>query len=63
MSAAVILAAGAGTRFRLGDHDALPGSKLLATLAGRLERHVVAFAQSMSDEPLPIERRIRPVWN
>jgi 5-methylthioadenosine/S-adenosylhomocysteine deaminase len=32
-------------------------------LAGQLERHVVAFAQSMSDEPLGIERRIRPVWN
>jgi cytosine/adenosine deaminase-related metal-dependent hydrolase len=29
-------------------------------LAGQLEPHVVAFAQSMSDEPLPIERRIRP---
>jgi 5-methylthioadenosine/S-adenosylhomocysteine deaminase len=29
-------------------------------LAGRLEPHVVAFAQSISDEPLAIERRIRP---
>jgi 5-methylthioadenosine/S-adenosylhomocysteine deaminase len=28
-------------------------------LAGRLEPHVAAFAQSMSDEPLAIERRIR----
>lgn len=28
------------------------------SLAGRLEPHVVAFAQSMSREPLPIERRI-----
>jgi cytosine/adenosine deaminase-related metal-dependent hydrolase len=29
-------------------------------LAGRLEPHVVAFAQSMSHQPLSIERRIRP---
>jgi 5-methylthioadenosine/S-adenosylhomocysteine deaminase len=29
-------------------------------LAGRLEPHVVAFAQSMSDAPLAIERHIRP---
>jgi 5-methylthioadenosine/S-adenosylhomocysteine deaminase len=29
-------------------------------LAGRLEPHVVAFAQSMSREPLSIERRIQP---
>jgi cytosine/adenosine deaminase-related metal-dependent hydrolase len=29
-------------------------------LASRLEPHVVAFAQSMSQEPLSIERRIRP---
>jgi 5-methylthioadenosine/S-adenosylhomocysteine deaminase len=29
-------------------------------LAGRLEPHVVAFAQSMSHEPLSIERHIRP---
>lgn len=29
-------------------------------LAERLEPHVVAFAQSMSSEPLPFERRIRP---
>ena len=29
-------------------------------LAHRLEPHVVAFAQSMSKEPLAIERRIRP---
>jgi 5-methylthioadenosine/S-adenosylhomocysteine deaminase len=29
-------------------------------LAGRLEPHVVAFAHSMSREPLSIERRIRP---
>jgi 5-methylthioadenosine/S-adenosylhomocysteine deaminase len=29
-------------------------------LADRLEPHVVAFAQSISDEPLAIERRIRP---
>jgi len=29
-------------------------------LAGQLEPHVVAFAQSMSDEPLAIERHIRP---
>jgi 5-methylthioadenosine/S-adenosylhomocysteine deaminase len=29
-------------------------------LAGRLEPHVVAFAQSMLDVPLAIERRIRP---
>jgi cytosine/adenosine deaminase-related metal-dependent hydrolase len=29
-------------------------------LAGRLEPHVVAFAQSMSGEPLSIERRIQP---
>jgi cob(I)alamin adenosyltransferase len=28
------------------------------TLAGRLEPHVVAFAQSKAQEPLPIERRI-----
>ncbi|MGX9425557.1 MULTISPECIES: amidohydrolase family protein [Bradyrhizobium] len=28
------------------------------TLAGRLEPHVVAFAHSMAQEPLPIERRI-----
>ena len=30
------------------------------SLAKRLEPHVVAFAESMSDEPLAIERRIRP---
>ncbi len=41
-------------------------AKLAATtrearaLASRLEPHVVAFAQSMSREPLSIERRIRP---
>jgi 5-methylthioadenosine/S-adenosylhomocysteine deaminase len=29
-------------------------------LAERLEPHVVAFAQSMSSEPLPFERRIQP---
>jgi 5-methylthioadenosine/S-adenosylhomocysteine deaminase len=29
-------------------------------LAGRLEPHVVAFAQLMSHEPLSVERRIRP---
>jgi 5-methylthioadenosine/S-adenosylhomocysteine deaminase len=29
-------------------------------LAGRLEPHVVAFAEEMSHEPLSIERRIRP---
>jgi 5-methylthioadenosine/S-adenosylhomocysteine deaminase len=29
-------------------------------LAGRLEPHVVAFAEALSDDPLPIERRIRP---
>jgi 5-methylthioadenosine/S-adenosylhomocysteine deaminase len=29
-------------------------------LAGRLEPHVVAFAEKMSHEPLSIERRIRP---
>ena len=32
-------------------------------LAGQLEPHVVAFAQSMSDQPLAIERRIRPGRN
>jgi 5-methylthioadenosine/S-adenosylhomocysteine deaminase len=32
-------------------------------LAERLEPHVVAFAQSMSSEPLPFERRIRPKLN
>jgi cytosine/adenosine deaminase-related metal-dependent hydrolase len=30
------------------------------SLAERIEPHVVAFAQSMSFEPLPFERRIRP---
>jgi 5-methylthioadenosine/S-adenosylhomocysteine deaminase len=45
-------------------HDSV--AKLSATtsqaraLASRLEPHVVAFAQSMSREPLSIERRIRP---
>jgi cytosine/adenosine deaminase-related metal-dependent hydrolase len=32
-------------------------------LAERLEPHVVAFAQFMSSEPLPFERRIRPRLN
>jgi cytosine/adenosine deaminase-related metal-dependent hydrolase len=42
-------------------------AKLAATtgearaLAGRLEPHVAAFAQSMSQSPLSIERQIRPV--
>ena len=40
-------------RLSVTTHDA-------RALAGRLEPHVVAFAQSMSDEPLAIERRIRP---
>jgi 5-methylthioadenosine/S-adenosylhomocysteine deaminase len=35
-------------------------TSLARVLAGRLEPHVVAFAQSMSREPLSIERRIRP---
>jgi len=30
-------------------------------LAGRLQPHVIAFAQTMSQIPLPIERRIRPL--
>jgi len=51
-----------GLRGRI--HDCV--ARLTATgsqaraLAGRLEPHVVAFAQSMSREPLPFERRIRP---
>jgi cytosine/adenosine deaminase-related metal-dependent hydrolase len=51
-----------GLRSRI--HDCV--ARLAATtsqaraLAGRLEPHVVAFAQSMSREPLSIERRIRP---
>jgi cytosine/adenosine deaminase-related metal-dependent hydrolase len=32
-------------------------------LAERLEPHVVAFAQSMSSEPLSFERRIQPRLN
>ena len=52
----------AGLRSRV--HDSVV--RLSATtsharaLAGRLEPHVVAFAESMSAEPLSIERRIRP---
>jgi 5-methylthioadenosine/S-adenosylhomocysteine deaminase len=36
------------------------GTRDARSLAKRLEPHVVAFAESMSGEPLAIERRIRP---